>query len=49
MHVSLLALAQGASQYKLTRPQMTEDNVIIIKGGRSVLLHSAASLMKDEV
>ena len=31
---SLLALAQGAGLYKLVRPQMTEDNVILVKGGR---------------
>lgn len=34
---SLLALAQGAGMYKLSRPHVTEDNVIHIKGGRCVL------------
>lgn len=34
---SLLALAQGARQYKLSRPRMTKDNVIHIKGGRHIL------------
>lgn len=34
---SLLALAQGASQYNLTRPRMTESNAIKIKGGRHIL------------
>jgi DNA mismatch repair protein MSH5 len=33
---SLLALAQGAKMYKLCRPRMTHDNVILIKGGRYV-------------
>jgi len=27
-------MAQGASMYKLIRPEMTEKNVIKIKGGR---------------
>lgn len=31
---SLLALTQGTSLYKLVRPQMTYENVIMIKGGR---------------
>lgn len=31
---SLLALALGATNYKLVRPQMTDENVISIKGGR---------------
>ncbi|KAI1920455.1 hypothetical protein LOZ58_002923 [Ophidiomyces ophidiicola] len=31
---SLLALAQGASLYKLVRPQMTDENIVKIKGGR---------------
>lgn len=31
---SLLAMAQGACLYKLVRPEMTEENVIRIKGGR---------------
>ncbi|KAJ6076301.1 hypothetical protein N7499_008282 [Penicillium canescens] len=34
---SLLALTQGASFYKLTRPRMVHDNVIMIKGGRHLL------------
>lgn len=34
---SLLALAQGARNYKLCKPQMTTDNVIQIKGGRHPL------------
>jgi len=34
---SLLALAQGAKQYNLVRPKMTESNVINIKGGRHPL------------
>ena len=34
MLYSLLALAQGASLYKLVRPQMTKENVIDVKGGR---------------
>ena len=34
---SLLALAQGASQHRLTRPRVTEDNVILIKAGRHLL------------
>ncbi|PGH34737.1 DNA mismatch repair protein MSH5 [[Emmonsia] crescens] len=34
---SLLALVQGASLYKLIRPQITEDNSIVIKGGRHLL------------
>ena len=34
---SLLALAHGASQYKLTRPRMTDENVINISGGRHIL------------
>lgn len=34
---SLLALAQGARQYKLTRPQITTDNIIQIKAGRHIL------------
>ncbi|OJD26055.1 hypothetical protein ACJ73_02570 [Blastomyces percursus] len=37
---SLLALVQGASLYKLVRPQITQDNSIVIKGGRH-LLHEA--------
>ena len=32
--ISFLALAQGAGMYKFSRPHMTEDNVIQIKGGR---------------
>lgn len=31
---SLLALAQGAKTYKLTRPRITKENIIQIKGGR---------------
>ncbi|KAK2795607.1 hypothetical protein FQN50_009713 [Emmonsiellopsis sp. PD_5] len=34
---SLLALVQGASLYKLIRPQITQDNSIVIKGGRHLL------------
>ncbi|ORY09079.1 mismatch repair protein 5 [Clohesyomyces aquaticus] len=34
---SLLALAQGAKQYKLCRPRVIKDNVLQIKGGRHVL------------
>jgi DNA mismatch repair protein MSH5 len=34
---SLLALAQGAQQYRLVCPKMTEENVIRIKGGRHLL------------
>jgi DNA mismatch repair protein MSH5 len=34
---SLVALAQGAKQYKLVRPHITEDNVIQIRGGRHIL------------
>ncbi|KAL9589019.1 MAG: hypothetical protein Q9203_002186 [Teloschistes exilis] len=34
---SLLALAQGAGMYKLSRPHVTEDNIINIKGGRHPL------------
>lgn len=33
----LLALAQGAREYQLHRPRMTEDNVTSIKGGRHLL------------
>ncbi|KAL8718148.1 MAG: hypothetical protein Q9225_004683 [Loekoesia sp. 1 TL-2023] len=34
---SLLALARGAAMYRLTRPRITEDNIIHIKGGRHPL------------
>ncbi|KAI9839819.1 MAG: hypothetical protein M1819_000009 [Sarea resinae] len=34
---SLLALAQGAKLHKLSRPQMTQDNIIRIKSGRHLL------------
>ncbi|KAF2856085.1 hypothetical protein T440DRAFT_494901 [Plenodomus tracheiphilus IPT5] len=34
---SLVALAQGAKQYRLCRPRVTHDNVIHIKGGRHIL------------
>ncbi|KAI4192198.1 MAG: hypothetical protein LQ346_004421 [Caloplaca aetnensis] len=34
---SLLALARGAAMYKLSRPRITGDNVIDIKGGRHPL------------
>ncbi|KAI9840473.1 MAG: MutS protein msh5, partial [Pleopsidium flavum] len=34
---SLLALVQGARMYKLTRPRITEENIIRIKGGRHPL------------
>ncbi|KAI9676986.1 MAG: MutS protein msh5 [Caeruleum heppii] len=33
---SLLALAEGARKYNLTRPTLVEDNIIEIKGGRSL-------------
>lgn len=33
----LLALAQGAKQYRLVRPTMTKENVINISGGRHIL------------
>ena len=43
---SLLALAQGASLYKLKRPQMTYHNWIQIRGGRFVtVLFYALALM----
>ena len=29
-----MALAQGAKEYRLCRPQMTPENVISIQGGR---------------
>ncbi|KAI4256406.1 MAG: hypothetical protein L6R42_006240 [Xanthoria sp. 1 TBL-2021] len=35
--ISFLALAQGAGMYKLSRPHVTEDNVIRIRGGRHPL------------
>lgn len=31
---ALVALTQGAKQYKLARPTMTTENVLDIKGGR---------------
>ena len=34
---ALLALAHGASEYKLVRPRMVEDNVIDIRGGRHLI------------
>jgi DNA mismatch repair protein MSH5 len=34
---ALLALARGAVQYKLTRPRLTEDNIIDVKAGRHLL------------
>lgn len=34
---SLLALSQGARIYNLSRPRMTESNIIKIKGGRHML------------
>ena len=34
---SLLALAQGARYYKLTRPRMTDENVVQIQNGRHML------------
>ncbi|KMU91696.1 mismatch repair protein 5 [Coccidioides immitis H538.4] len=40
---SLLALAHGADLYKLVRPQMTDENVVIIKGGRHILHEAAVS------
>ncbi|MCJ1249396.1 MutS protein msh5 [Trapelia coarctata] len=33
----LLALAQGAKMYKLTRPKVSTENIIDIKGGRHLL------------
>jgi DNA mismatch repair protein MSH5 len=33
----LLALAQGARQYRMTRPKMTKQNVVNITGGRHIL------------
>ncbi|PNS19011.1 MutS 5 [Sphaceloma murrayae] len=33
----MLALAQGAREYNLCRPQMTEENVLDIRGGRHLL------------
>jgi len=41
MHHSLLALAQGAKQYNLCHPRVTQENVIQIKGGRYVQHHSS--------
>ncbi|KAL8972895.1 MAG: hypothetical protein Q9183_000284 [Haloplaca sp. 2 TL-2023] len=40
---SLLALTQGAGMYKLSRPYMTEDNIIHIKGGRQLTVPSYVS------
>ncbi|KAK2732696.1 MutS protein msh5 [Myotisia sp. PD_48] len=37
---SVLALAQGARLNKLVRPEMTDENIIMIKGGRH-MLHEA--------
>ncbi|KAK5938455.1 hypothetical protein PMZ80_009426 [Knufia obscura] len=34
---SLLALAHGAHEYKLTRPRMVDDNVIDVKAGRHLI------------
>ncbi|KAL8771108.1 MAG: hypothetical protein Q9209_003279 [Squamulea sp. 1 TL-2023] len=34
---SFLALAQGAGMYKLSRPYITEENIVRIKGGRHLL------------
>lgn len=36
-HYSLLALALGARRYKLHRPDLSENNVIRIEGGRHIL------------
>ncbi len=33
----MLAFAQGAKLYNLTRPQMTEDNILQIESGRHIL------------
>ncbi len=44
MSNSLLALAQGARQHKLSKPRMTEQNVIQIKNGRQVTLHELEAL-----
>ena len=34
---SLLALAHGVSEYKLSRPRMVEDNVVDIRAGRHLI------------
>lgn len=34
---SLLALAQGAKMYRLSKPKLTNQNVVKIKGGRHIL------------
>ncbi|KAL6169067.1 hypothetical protein ACJQWK_05427 [Exserohilum turcicum] len=34
---SLLALAQGAKMYKLSRPRMTNENIVHVEGGRHML------------
>lgn len=39
----LLALAHAAHQYKLTRPRITEENIIDIKGGRHLLHEMSVS------
>jgi DNA mismatch repair protein MSH5 len=40
---SLLALAQGAKMYKLTRPKISTENIIDITGGRCVVPWAAYS------
>lgn len=37
-YYSLLALVKGAGMYKLARPQITKENVVLIKDGRYVFL-----------
>jgi hypothetical protein len=36
VNYSILALAKGAKLYKLCRPRLTSENIVRIKGGRSV-------------
>jgi DNA mismatch repair protein MSH5 len=40
---SILALAQGARLYKLCRPGVSNDNTILIKGGRHILQELSVS------
>ncbi|KAF2706863.1 hypothetical protein K504DRAFT_412485 [Pleomassaria siparia CBS 279.74] len=40
---SLLALAQGAKEYKLCQPQMSRENVLRIKSGRHILQESTVA------
>ncbi|KAL1306915.1 hypothetical protein AAFC00_005558 [Neodothiora populina] len=45
----LVALAQGAKRYKLTRPDLTGRNIISIKGGRHILQElSVASYVPND-